>query len=196
MSSDTSSTGNGPTFSLREARNIVRDLFEPNEKIYWTDFLLSIFGGYASSALVRLIGEWMPEPEQLPLSLALRGLAFAVSCCLLFRSVLFIHEIVHLPEKKFRAFRFAWNLLCGIPFLTPSFTYYPHLDHHRRRTFGTHEDGEYLPLARMSPWVTCVYLFQGLIGPPWPLFDLESFRPLLGLAPSSARLFTVTFRLL
>lgn len=183
MSSDTSSTGNGSTFSLREARNIVRDLFEPNEKIYWTDFLLSIFGGYVSSALVRLIGEWMPAREQLPLSLALRGLAFAVSCCLLFRSVLFIHEIVHLPEKKFRAFRFVWNLLCGIPFLTPSFTYYPHLDHHRRRTFGTHEDGEYLPLARMTPWVTCVYLFQGLIGPPLAVLRFGILSPIAWISP-------------
>ena len=59
---------------------------------------------------------------------------------------------MHLPEKKFLTFRIAWNLLCGIPFLVPSFTYYPHLDHHRRKMFGTEHDGEYLPLASMSPW--------------------------------------------
>ena len=60
---------------------------------------------------------------------------------------MFVHEIVHLPEKKFVAFRVVWNLLCGIPFLVPSFTYYTHLDHHRRKTFGTKHDGEYLPLS-------------------------------------------------
>ncbi len=183
MSSDTSSTGNGSSFSLREARYIVKDLFEPNEKIYWADFLLSISGGYATASLVRLIGEWMPAAEQRPLAMTLQGVSFLASCLLMFRSILFIHEIVHLPEKKFRAFRFVWHLLCGIPFLTPTFTYYPHLDHHRRRTYGTHEDGEYLALARMSPWVTILYLFQGLIGPPLGFIRFAVLAPLAWISP-------------
>ncbi len=30
------------SFSMAEARQIVRDLFTPNPWIYWTDFLLSL----------------------------------------------------------------------------------------------------------------------------------------------------------
>ncbi len=49
------------------------------------------------------------------------------------------HELVHLPKEGFRGFRVVWNLLCGIPFMIPSFMYYPHVDHHRRKSYGTEE---------------------------------------------------------
>ena len=46
-------------------------------------------------------------------------------------------------------------------------------DHHRRKMFGTEHDGEYLPLASMSPWCILFYLSQCLWLPPlvginWP----------------------------
>ena len=68
---------------------------------------------------------------------------FTVQCLCFYRAVMFVHEVVHLPERNFVAFRVAWNVLCGIPFLLPSFTYYTHLEHHRRKLFGTEHDGEY-----------------------------------------------------
>jgi hypothetical protein len=93
-----------------------------------------------------------------PLRFTLVLVAFSVQCLL--TAVMFVHEIVHLPSNRFVAFRVVWNLICGIPFLVPSSTYYKHRDHHRQAAFGTKWDGEYLPLASMSPWWILVYLSQ------------------------------------
>src|SRR4029077_5908180 len=121
-------------FSLAEARHIVRDLFAPNPWIYWTDFLVTLAIGLVCFGLVRRVEPWY----------ARAGL-FVVSSLLYYRAALFIHEIVHFRSGSFRVFRIVWNLFCGIPFLLPSFMYYTHLDHHRRKQFGTKEDGEYIP---------------------------------------------------
>jgi fatty acid desaturase len=78
----------------------------------------------------------------------------------------------------------AWNLLCGIPFLVPSFTYYTHLDHHRRKMFGTEHDGEYLPLASMSPLWILLYLSQCLWVPPLAVIRFGMITPLTWLSPA------------
>ena len=122
-------------FSLSEARAIVRDLFVVDERIYWVDFLTTIIVGYCAFAMARLPFDLQLEPLWLRLSLAL--VAFSVQCVCFYRAVMFVHELVHLPEKEFTAFRVAWSVLCGIPFLVPSFTYYTHLDHHRRKNGST-----------------------------------------------------------
>jgi fatty acid desaturase len=168
-------------FSLAEARAIVRDLFAPREWIYWVDFLTTIFIGHVCATLARLVFDLGIEPLWLRLSLA--AAAFVVQCVCFYRGVMFIHEIVHLPERKFGAFRVVWNLLCGIPFLVPSFTYYSHLDHHRRKLFGTAGDGEYLPLARMSPWWIVVYLSQCLWAPPLAVVRFGLITPLTWFSP-------------
>src|SRR5581483_5280335 len=128
----------GSRFSIREARSIVGDLFEPKAAIYWTDFLLSMAVGGGCFFLSRRVFE--------PLSIP--GLLSAFAACLAYyRGALFIHELIHLRAGSFRVFRIVWNLLCGIPFLMPSFLYYTHLAHHARKHYGTPDDGEYLPLA-------------------------------------------------
>src|SRR6266478_2796313 len=142
-------------FSLAEARHIVRDLFAPNPWIYWADFVVSLGVGFAAFRFVRV----MPT-----LSIEQIGL-FLISSLLFYRAALFIHEIVHFRSGTFRAFRIVWNLLCGIPFLLPSFTYYTHLDHHRRKHYGTRDDGEYLSLGQQSTWSIWFYLSQCLVIP-------------------------------
>ena len=173
------------SFSLAQARTIVRDLFVPDQRIYWFDFLTTIFVGHTCFALTRTIYEshWHPWGLKLGLIVA----TFALQCAAFYRGVMFIHEIVHLPEKKFFAFRVAWNLLCGIPFLAPSFTYYTHLDHHRRRTFGTKEDGEYLPFASMSPWWIVVYMLHPLWVPPLAIVRFGLLTPLTWFFPAMRR---------
>ena len=161
------------TFSLSEARSIVGEFFTPNPLIYWTDFLLSWGVGVAAFHVVR--------HATIPWSV--RGLCFIVSCLLFYRCALFIHELVHLRTGTFRAFRFVWNLLCGIPFLIPSFVYYTHLDHHRRKHYGTHEDGEYIPLAGLPPWHILFYLSQCLIIPALGVFRFAVLTPLTWLHP-------------
>src|SRR4051812_21627782 len=118
------STKSETAFSLAEARAIVRDLFVPDARIYWVDFLATILLGYLASMLTRLWFGLAIEPVWLRLALATA--TFAVQCACFYRAVMFVHELVHLPEKQFMAFRVVWNLLCGVPFLLPSFTFYSH----------------------------------------------------------------------
>jgi fatty acid desaturase len=80
-----------------------------------------------------------------------------------------------------------WNLLCGIPFLMPSFTYVTHLEHHRRKLFGTEHDGEYLPLARLSPGWIAVYLSQCLWVPPLVVVRFLILTPLTWVSPALGR---------
>jgi len=122
--------------------------------------------------------------EPLWLRLAIQLVTFSITCACYYRAVMFVHELVHLPEKKFRTFRIVWNLLCGIPFLVPSFTYYTHLDHHRRKMFGTEHDGEYLAMARMSPWYILLYLSQCLWIPPLAVVRFGLLTPLTWLSPA------------
>ena len=181
-----SSTAEVAEFSLAEARTLVRDLFAPRPWIYWTDFLTTIFLGHAAGALARLPFDLQVQP--LSLRIALQVLPFIVQCACYYRAVMFVHEIVHLPDRQLRAFRFVWNLLCGIPFLVPSFTYYTHLDHHRRKMFGTADDGEYLPLASMSPWYVFLYLSQCLWVPPLAVIRFGILTPLTWFCPPFRRL--------
>ena len=112
---------------------------------------------------------------------------FVASSLLLYRSALFIHEIVHFRSGSFRAFRVVWNLVCGIPLLLPSFTYYTHLDHHRRKHFGTKQDGEYLPLGHQSTWAIWYYLSQSLIIPGLAVIRFMLLTPLTWLIPGVRR---------
>ena len=167
-------------FSLAEARRIVGDHFKPNPWIYWTDFLVSW-------SVAMLCYSQLLHPENLVADRAwhlpvMAGL-FVVSSLLIYRCTLFIHELVHIRAIDFRAFRFVWNLLCGIPFLIPSFLYYTHLDHHRRKHYGTHEDGEYIPLSNMPAWQILFYLSQCLVIPIAAVFRWGVLTPLTWVSP-------------
>src|SRR5262245_49117295 len=117
-----------PHFSLPEARAIVRDLFVPDERVYWIDFLATILLGHVCYMLTRNL--WFERRVQpLGLALVLALVQLSIQCACYYRAVMFLHEIVHLLERQFTVFRLVWTLLCGIPFLVPSFTYYAHLDH-------------------------------------------------------------------
>ena len=120
---------------IRQLRRALDDLLVPRPAFYWIDFLASItcfYAGFAASAVL---------PPNNPLKLL--GAVVAVLC--LYRAVVFIHELAHLPPGRVPGFRVAWNLLCGIPLLVPSFLYGSHRDHHARRAYGTAKDGEYRP---------------------------------------------------
>jgi fatty acid desaturase len=123
--------------SLTEARELIKDLFEPRAPRYWTDFVLSMAIAYGAVALYLTAS---------PFSLLFVA-SFIVAAFALFRCGVFMHELVHLPARRLRLFRAAWNVLFGIPALTPSFMYKCHADHHNPRHFGTSRDGEYLPLG-------------------------------------------------
>jgi len=162
-------------FSLSEARRIVGEFFTPNPWIYWTDFLVSWSVGVAAFTVTA-------NPELVVADPAwhwpVRIVGFVVASLLYYRCALFIHELVHIRAGEFTAFRFVWNMLCGIPFLVPSFLYYTHLDHHRRKHYGTKEDGEYIPLASLPAWQILFYLSQVLVIPALAIVRFGLLTPL------------------
>ncbi len=150
------------SFSFTQARNLIHDLNRPNPWIYWTDFLASILTGHVTIHLMYFLPRWYPSAVWLWPAIA--G-CYALTVILYMRSLMFIHELVHLPRNEFRGFRIAWNALCGIFFFVPSFLYYPHVDHHRRKHYGTDHDGEYLALSHHGRWMIVGFVLQALVIP-------------------------------
>src|SRR5262245_9713410 len=114
----TTPTSTPSVFSLAQARHLVRVLFRPNPVIYWIDLLVTAIMGHVLFGSVQAIPKFVAGP--LWLVMGLQALCFLVSGLCFYRAALFIHELTHLPHKEFKAFRIAWNLLVGIPFLMPS----------------------------------------------------------------------------
>lgn len=148
-------TQRSPATTLSAARALVNDLYEPKAAIYWADFLLTMTVGYAAG-LVYL------QPN---LPLGLQMLALPIAVVALYRLGSFMHEVVHLKQHQMPVFRFTWNLLAGIPLLTPTFFYVTHLTHHNTHLYGTADDGEYLPLAHGSRRDIALFLLQIVLQP-------------------------------
>jgi len=165
------------SFSIQQAQSIVKDLHQPNPWIYWTDFLTSVLLGHALFQVTLFAPKWLQTESGL-LFWSIRTMLFVVTGLFFLRATIFTHEMVHFRKGTFSGFRIAWNMLCGIPFLIPSFTYYPHIDHHRRKSYGTDEDGEYLELSHNSRWAIVGYLSLSLIIPPIAFFRFAVLSPL------------------
>jgi fatty acid desaturase len=172
------SAENAARLDLREAREIIGDLFRHNALIYWTDFLLTMSIAYGAVAL------YLSSPAFSALYIA----AFIVAAFALFRCGVFIHEIVHMPGDRLRAFRVAWNVLFALPTLTPSFTYENHTDHHNPRRYGTAKDGEYLPLGTPPARRIVIYLLQVPLLPALAIFRFLALTPLSLLHPRVRRI--------
>ncbi|MGH8220701.1 MAG: fatty acid desaturase family protein [Steroidobacteraceae bacterium] len=160
-----------------EARELIKDLFEPRDLRYWADFLLSLSIAYAAVALYL-----SAAPFSAPFIACFSVAAFA-----LFRCGVFMHELVHLPARRLRVFRVAWNVLFGIPALTPSFMYKCHADHHNPRHFGTSQDGEYLPLGAGPVRRILIYLIAIPILPALPIVRFLVLTPVSLLSPRLRR---------
>jgi len=166
-----------PKLSIGQTRKIIHDLFQPHEARYWFDFLSTIaIGGIAFPIVPRTP---LFSPQQI--------IAFLVVVICYYRATLFTHELTHLPKDRFKAFRVVWNLLCGIPFLIPSYTYYPHLDHHRRKHYGTEHDGEYIPFSANPIRNLLIYLLEPLLFPIMAVLRYGLFTPISWLSPRLRR---------
>lgn len=170
-----------PRFSMKQAKELVRDLHQPVAWIYWVDFLLSIVIGHALFALNINSDRWLPADSAV--ALPIKAVMFVATVCLFMRSAMFTHELVHLPKQGWNSFRIVWNLLCGIPFMIPSFMYYPHIDHHRRKTYGTEEDAEYLNLSHQPPSAIVIYMLGTLITPLLALIRFGIMSPVAWVFP-------------
>ncbi|MEM6364058.1 MAG: fatty acid desaturase [Planctomycetota bacterium] len=169
------------SFRFRDARALIEDLQQPNPRIYWVDFLSSILLGHIALHAMFLLPWFYGFTTATIIGIAI---SYVLTLILYMRALMFIHELVHLPDKGFTGFRIAWNALCGIFFMVPSFMYYPHADHHARRHYGTEHDGEYLPLSNRGPWLIVGFILQALIIPPLALFRFTVISPLCWLFPS------------
>ncbi len=168
-------------FSIREAKSLVKDLSRPSQFIYWADFTTTALCGHIGFHVL------LRAQEITGLTGAslwgFRVVLFSLVAVLYMRAVMFIHELVHLPKEGFQGFRIWWNLLCGIPFLVPSFTYYPHVDHHRRKHYGTERDGEYLDLSHRHPAHLLLFVAVALVVPFVVFFRFAVLTPVTWLFP-------------
>ncbi|PSJ16457.1 fatty acid desaturase family protein [Nitrosomonas supralitoralis] len=166
-------------FPLREAHHLVRDLMTPNPWIYWIDFLFHATLGWVAF-FTALFSPF--------LSLWQLG-SFVIAVLALYRSAIFVHELAHLKKGTFQNFRLAWNILSGIPFMIPSFTYDGvHNDHHKPDVYGTSADGEYLPFATHKPGEMVVYVLLSLLIPILLVIRFVVLTPLSYLLPPLRRI--------
>lgn len=163
---------------LRAAVELTRDIAEARAAIYWSDMLVSATLGYgALAAAILLTNPW------------LAAVAGVVAALALYRALLFIHELTHIHKDALPGFRTAWNLLVGIPLLTPSFMYEGvHTLHHARTRYGTGDDPEYLPLALMKPASLPTFALMAMLLPPGLLLRSAVLVPLGAMIPPLRKL--------
>ena len=92
----------------RQAYALTDDLMTPNAAVYWIDLLLSaalMWGGFVLAATTA--------------SLAVGLVAGLVSMLALYRALSFIHELTHIRDDEAPGFRVGWNVLVGVPLMTP-----------------------------------------------------------------------------
>ena len=159
------------------AQKLVGDLFRPDPRIYWTDFLITMAVVYGTLIMC------FTSPH-----LFWQLVCGLVAALALFRAGTFIHEITHFRPGSMRAFCAAWNVLYAWPMMMPSLMYRNHRDHHSKKTFGTPNDGEYLPLGLGRPWLVVLYLLQVPLLPFLALIRFGLLVPLSFLRPSWRRL--------
>lgn len=163
---------------LRAARDLTKDLAEAKPSIYWPDMVGSALVGYAALAGAIVFAN--------PVLVALCAI---VAVLALYRALMFIHDLTHIHRDALPGFRTGWNLLVGIPLLTPSFMYEGvHTLHHKRTQYGTVEDPEYLPLALMKPWSLPLFVIIALLAPAALMLRFAVLVPLGALFPSVRRL--------
>lgn len=169
---------NSEDFPLKEARSLVAHLMKRNPVIYWADLMLNLVLGWGSFFMVMKTAAFSTA----------NIIFFIISAFSLYRVAIFIHEIVHFKKGTFKSFVAFWNIAAGFPLLIPSFTYYGvHNDHHRRDTYGTTEDGEYLPFGAEAGWKIIAYVFLSLILPLLFLARFLVLTPLSWVIPPLGR---------
>jgi len=158
---------------VRIAARLTLTLGAPRPAIFWLDLLGSAGLGYL--ALATACSD---------VAVSIRLLAGAASILALYRAESFIHELCHLKSGAVRGFPLAWNLLIGIPLLTPSFLYDGvHNLHHARTRYGTPEDPEYLRLAAMSPWTLPMSVAMASFAPLLLIVRFALLAPLSAIVP-------------
>ncbi|NNL66048.1 MAG: fatty acid desaturase [Myxococcales bacterium] len=167
----------GADRTVADMRSLLADCFERRPWIYWTDLAVSVAVAYPAALYFLLAPGFGP----------LHVLAYFVGGFGLFRVGSFIHEIQHMRPDEMKGFKTVWNLVCGVPLLMTSNTYDNHADHHSARTYGTDQDGEYVPLGAGPPSRILRYYLQVPLLPFLALLRFGVIGPLSLLHPGLRR---------
>ncbi len=158
---------------LRAAADLTRDLVKPRPAIYWADLVASMVVGYGALAVAAMSTSTLVVIA-----------AGVVAMLGLYRGLSFIHEVSHMKHAAVPNFRLGWNVLVGVPLMTPSFMYEGvHNLHHAKTRYGTVEDPEYLPLALMKPWTLPLFIVVSALAPIALLIRFAILSPLSLLSP-------------
>ena len=153
---------------IQTAHALVKDLFTPVPWRYWRELAVAGLASWAVAAVA--IGAAEP---------VVTAVAIVVAALLWHRATVMVHELTHQRRAEIPGFHLAWNLVIGVAWLFPSVMYERvHDGHHRKTTYGTANDPEYLRMAG-RPWLIAAYLATGLL-----LFPILLIRFLV-LAPVS-----------
>ena len=166
------------SFTVSKIRPLVADLMSIRPLVYWVDLLITASIAWGGLAGATIVDAW-----------GLRIALIFVSAFAFLRAVLFIHEIAHFRRDAMKSFRVAWNLIIGIPMALPSLMYVgTHVDHHKRKLYGTIADPEYLPLAHLARWRLVLFVLETLIVPALLVLRFGVLTPLGWLIPPLRRL--------
>lgn len=161
----------------KQAYGLVDDLMAPNAAIYWIDTLVSVALMWGGLYVASTTG-----------NLAIGLIAGLVSVLALYRALSFIHELTHIRDDEAPGYRLGWNILVGIPLMTPSLMYEGvHNIHHIKDRFGTALDPEYMPLSRFTPLGLAGFLFVALLAPLGVILRSAILIPLSFLIPPLGR---------
>ena len=168
------SVADDPEMSLaRQANDLARDLARANPRVYWLDL--------GVTAAVTWLSLWVAVTSP---SVGWALTAGVVCVLSLYRGISFIHELTHLRRDDVPFFHVAWNVLIGVPWLTPSLLYEGvHILHHAKDRYGTARDPEYHPLARRPPHELAAFLGIALLAPVGVVLRFGVLAPLSFLIP-------------
>ena len=161
----------------RQANELARDLAVASPRVYWLDLSVTAAVTWLSLAIAATSASpgW--------------ALTAGMVCILaLYRGISFIHELTHLRRDDVPGFHFAWNVLIGVPWLTPSLLYEGvHILHHAKDRYGTARDPEYHPLARRPPYELAAFVGIALLAPVGVILRFAILAPLSFLIPPLRR---------
>jgi fatty acid desaturase len=137
IATNESATNTAGPADIVAAHRLIRDLFMPSPWRYWAELLVT--GSLAWSAI--LVATCAESPVVIVI-------AVLVAVSMWYRAVAMIHELTHQRGEQLPGFNLAWNLAIGVAWFLPSIMYEGvHAGHHKKTTYGTPNDPEYLPLA-------------------------------------------------
>ncbi len=158
------------------AYQLVRDLFRPSPRAYWLELTLT-----GSASWATILTACLAESPWLVAT------ALVLAVLLWYRSLAMIHELTHQHTEALPGFRLAWNLVVGVAWFLPSILYEGvHTGHHKKTTYGTAADPEYLPLQGRRGAVFRYLAFSFLLLPMLALRFLVG-APLSWLVPPLRR---------